>query len=338
MAAGRTPTDDHPVDPAVGPADRDTVSPSDDDTPAAGTAGTSGAAGSAEPDGVTGSLGRTLRVVAGFIAPTTLIAALFLYFGYVWTDACYEYYGVDAATLQFSAQDYMLRSVQALYVPVGALLLITLVAVWVHPTVVAAVLRHRRSPAVRRILITAALIGGALVLLAISAVLVPSWWGADSMAAPLFACTGVLLVSYVRSLNRRRGDGPRSTAGDVRERLSAGVVLAIVTLTVFWTANSFAIQYGRGTAIALADRLDVRPAVVIDTAEGLFLNRLPGVEETALPTLTENQKYHFRYRGLRLLAQSGDRMFLVPAAWTAGTGTALMLRDNSDIRIQLAGG
>jgi hypothetical protein len=327
VTAGATPSAEEPADPAVRPGGDAGGNPNDIAN-----------AGSAETDGVAGSLGRTLRLVAGFIAPTTMIAALFLYFGYVWTDALYEYYGIDAATLQFSAQDYMLRSVQALYVPVGALLLIALVAVWVHPVLVGAVLRYRQSPAVRGTLITGAVIGGALVLLGISAVVFPSWWREESIAAPLFACTGVLLLSYLRSLNRRRVNGTRFVPGDARQRLSAGVVLAFVTLTVFWTANSFAIQYGKGTAITLGAQLDRRPAVILDTTEGLFLNRLPGVQETTLPISTADQKYHFRYRGLRLLAQSGDRMFFVPSQWTPGDGAALMLRDNPDIRVQLYAG
>jgi len=336
VTAVRTPSDEDPPDTAVDPPDVDAPGPA--------SGAIAPAAVPPEPAGVAGLLGRNLRVVAGFIAPTTLIAALFLYFGYVWTDALYEYYGIDAATLQFSAQDYMLRSVQALYVPVGALLLITLVAVWVHPVVASTVLRHRQSRTLRGILIGGAVVGGTLILAGISAVVFPSWWaapgrlvtahGSESMAAPLFACTGVLLLSYLRSLNRARRRGRPSAAGDTRERLSAGVVLAIVTLTVFWSANNFAIQYGRGTAIALAEQLSLRPAVIIDTTEALFLNRLPGVEETALPSQTTDQKYHFRYRGLRLLAQSGDRMFFVPSKWTPGAGTALMLRDNPDIRVQ----
>ena len=327
MTAAATPTDEQPPHPAPGPEATRGNPGNDVANP-----------GPAETDGVAGALGRNLRLVAGFIAPTTMIAALFLYFGYVWTDALYEYYGIDAATLQFSAQDYMLRSVQALYVPVGALLLIILVAVWAHPVLVDAVLRHRQSPALRTILVAGAAIGGALVLLGISALVFPSWWREESIAAPLLACAGVLLLSYLRSLNRRRVNGTRFVPTDAKERLSAGVVLAFVTLTVFWTANSYAILYGRGTAITLGAQLDQRPAVILDTTEGLFLNRLPGVEETTLPMSTANQTYHFRYRGLRLLAQSGDRMFFVPSQWTPGDGTALMLRDTPNIRVQLYAG
>lgn len=171
-----------------------------------------------------------------------------------------------------------------------------------------------------------------------SALVFPSWWPEESIAAPLFACTGVLLLSYLRSLNRRRVSGTRFVPGDARERLSAGVVLALLTLTVFWTANSYAILYGRGTAITLSAQLDQRPAVILDTTEGLFLNRLHGVEETALPLSTANQTYHFRYRGHAAACQSGDRMVFVPSHWTPGDGTALMLRDSPNIRVQLYAG
>src|ERR1700709_252107 len=91
------------------------------------------------------SVSRSFRVLAGFVAPVTILTALFIYFGYVWTDSFYEYFGVDAATLQFSPQDYMLRSVGALYVPVGAILLISLIFVWIQPSVIAFVLRNRHA-------------------------------------------------------------------------------------------------------------------------------------------------------------------------------------------------
>ncbi len=65
------------------------------------------AAAPAPSDGAT-TISRSFRALAGFVAPTAILTALFLYFGYVWTDSFYEYYGVDAATLQFTPQDYML--------------------------------------------------------------------------------------------------------------------------------------------------------------------------------------------------------------------------------------
>lgn len=283
-----------------------------------------------------GSLGHNVRVLVGFVAPTTILTALFLYFGYVWTDSFYEYFGVDAATLQFSPQDYMLRSVQALYVPVGAILLIGLLLTWAQPSIVVVVLRHRHvrwwQVAWRALLG----IGLALMVAGVVFVLLPGASTRSSMLAPLCIAAGVLVLGYCRSLAalRRRGRFRRAGA---RERTGTGLVLAIVTLCLFWSANSFAQQYGRGMAVDLGGQLTLRPAVTMDTTQELFL-QLPGVTETGLPAASKDQTFHFRYRGLRLLAQSGDRMFLVSTQWTPHTGRALMLTTGPDVRIQFAAG
>src|SRR4051794_41077820 len=256
---------------------------------------------------------RSFRVLAGFVAPVTILTALFLYFGYVWTDSFYEYFGVDAATLQFSPQDYMLRSVAALYVPVGTILLISLLFVWVQPSIVAFLLRNRHARWWRiawRILVA---LGILLLLAGLLFVLVPATTARDSMLAPLSLAAGVLLLSYCRSLAGLRSSG-RSRRSGPRERAATTLVLAVVTLTLFWSANSFAQQYGRGMAVALSHQIRLRPAVVLDTTEELFL-QLPGVSESALPAVSTGQQFHFRYRGLRLLAQSADRMFFVSTEW-----------------------
>lgn len=55
--------------------------------------------------------------MASFVAPTTFVTALLFYFGFAYTDALYEQFGVDAATLGFSSQDYLLRSASPLFIP-----------------------------------------------------------------------------------------------------------------------------------------------------------------------------------------------------------------------------
>ncbi len=285
-----------------------------------------------EPNAVT----RNFRALAGFVAPVTVLTALFLYFGYVWTDSFYEYFGVDAATLQFSPQDYMLRSVAALYVPVGAILLISLVFVWVQPSVIAFVLRNRHARwwlIAWRGLVTVGLL---LVLAGVLFVVAPGTTAPDSMLAPLSLAVGVLLLAYCRSLNRMRTRTRARRAGS-RERAATTLVLAVVTLCLFWSANSFAQQYGRGMAVTLSQQIRLRPAVVLDTTEELFL-QLPGVTESALPAVSADQQFHFRYRGLRLLAQADDRMFFVSTGWSPGSGRTLMLTSGPGVRLQFAAG
>ena len=288
------------------------------------------------PPDETNTLSRSFRVLAGFVAPVTILTALFLYFGYVWTDSFYEYFGVDAATLQFSPQDYMLRSVAALYVPVGAILLISLAFVWVQPSVIVLARRHRHSRWWRVVWLVLVAVGMLSVAAGVAFVLLPGSTSRDSMLAPLLLAAGVLLLAYCRSLDGLRSSG-RPRRARAREGASTGLILAVVTLCLFWGANSFAQQYGRGMAVDLGEQLRLRPAVVLDSTEELFL-QLPGVTESALPAASAGQQFHFRYRGLRLLAQAEDRMFFVSTSWTPGSGRAVMLTAGPTVRLQFAAG
>src|SRR5919106_2211839 len=55
------------------------------------------------------------EVITTFVAPTTLVGALVFYFGWTRTRAWWLYFGVDPSVLGFSNQDYVLRSVNALF-------------------------------------------------------------------------------------------------------------------------------------------------------------------------------------------------------------------------------
>lgn len=50
--------------------------------------------------------------------------------------------------------------------------------------------------------------------------------------------------------------------------------------------------------------------------------------ESVLPTL-EGEPFRYRYRGLRLLVQGDDQMFLVPERWTPSNSTVVVPVDGS---------
>src|SRR3954451_19165676 len=82
---------------------------------------------------------RWYTVATTFVAPATFITALLFYFGYVSSRAQYAYFGVDVDTIGLSTRDFVMRSPQALLVPVllltviGALLLTVARALTRHP-------------------------------------------------------------------------------------------------------------------------------------------------------------------------------------------------------------
>ena len=77
-------------------------------------------------------LERAVQVVTAIVAPTTVLTALLFYFGWIRTNALFQYFGVDATVLGFTTQDYLLRSTEALYVPLGTLLVLGLAGVRAH--------------------------------------------------------------------------------------------------------------------------------------------------------------------------------------------------------------
>src|SRR5829696_1227867 len=78
------------------------------------------------------SLRGTLEGMALVLAPGTLLTALAYYFGWVRTDALYAYFGIDVGHLGLSTTDYILRSVEPLWLPASVMLLIILLGVWGH--------------------------------------------------------------------------------------------------------------------------------------------------------------------------------------------------------------
>lgn len=62
-----------------------------------------------------GAVDKWIGVVAGVVAPTTVITGLCYYFGFVSARAYFAYFGVDTESFQYSTTDYVLRSVSVLY-------------------------------------------------------------------------------------------------------------------------------------------------------------------------------------------------------------------------------
>jgi hypothetical protein len=79
------------------------------------------------------------------------------------------------------------------------------------------------------------------------------------------------------------------------------------------------------------DRLRA-PVVAVRARSGSTSARLPPTP-TSLPEATPGQHFRYRYRGLRLLAQSGDRMFLIPKDWTWRDGDVLVVPPGSGVRV-----
>lgn len=285
------------------------------------------------PEVPTTSLVERLRTAAGVIAPTTLIAALLYYYGYVTTLARFAYFGVDLSTLRMSTQDLALRSVEALYVPLAALLAAGLVGFWLHTTVRAFLVQGKYTRLLQRGGWLAITLGTVLLVRAVIGIIHSSIAANEFPGiTPISLGLGALLMAYGRHLvTYVSPDQNRSQRRRRLERVVWTAVSGIAVLSLFWLTNSFAAAYGRGQADVDSLKLGTKPSVTLDTKERLYLG-YPGVEETHLP-IENGQQFRYRYRGLRLLIESDSRLFLIPERWRKG-GNVLVLPEDSSVRVQ----
>jgi uncharacterized membrane protein YidH (DUF202 family) len=270
-------------------------------------------------------LTRWLAVGSSIIAPATLLTTMLFYFGYVSSRAQFRYFGLDVDTIGLSTNDFVMRSPQVLLVPLLAVALAAIALLLVH-------VRLRRHPPSTRtvrvaVMLTLVMLAGGLLL-----VLAYRWLGRApvyALATPLLIGTGSAVLAYIFWMPQapewlRRSHDER--ASWVRPTVTA-LALVVVATCMFWATATLAEWTGRGNAKQTARQLDDLPAVILDTKERLFLT--DGiVEESVLPGSSPDG-FRFRYRGLRLLIQGEDHMFLVPNQWSSS---------NSTLAVQIDGG
>ncbi len=283
---------------------------------------------------------RALELIGLVVAPTTLVTALAFYFGWVLTDSRAAYFGIDASALDYSTQDYLLRSADALFVPLGSVFVLALGCVWLH----AFALRQLREPAARaRLRIAAGVavaVGSAVFALGVLAVFRPLSFSPHYLFRSASSGIGIALLAYGLQLLDRIGAAERGqvraseTAASVRAT-ALGLVALLVVLSGFWTASEYADALGRGRAQRLAASLDLRPQVKVYAPKRLALDSGGVVEERLAG---DDGAYRYRYSGLRLLVRSGGKYFLVPEGWTRRSGTAVVLADSPDYRFEFGAG
>jgi hypothetical protein len=307
-----------------------------------------------------------ISIGATVVAPATLLGTLLFYFGYVSSRSQYAYFGVDVDTIGLSTQDYIMRSPQPLLVPLlvltltgaGLLTLSAAVRARISSSIARAadkvnpgtdpernIKRIRRSIQGMAVFGVTALSAGVVLLFIYSYVRAWAYYG---LVTPLLIAAGAALAAYAPRVMRllpwpheqptaardagvaRRPRGPASSSPLAR-RTANLLACVVIAASIFWATATIAQWSGRGLAQYDAMHFDSLPSVILDTKERLFL-RDPGIEETVLPA-SEGQTFHYRYRGLRLLIEGQNRMFLVPDVWSASDSTLIVPLDGS-VRVQ----
>jgi hypothetical protein len=266
------------------------------------------------------------EVITTFVAPTTLVGSLVFYFGWTRTRAWWLYFGVDPSVLGFSNQDYVLRSVNALF---PALLVAAIAAAGVAWAVrrtdrlVADIGSGSAGPNAPRFLARARTIIGALGAALFAAGVLALFWGVlqFEVLSALTLGMGAMLLALARRLRTSR-----ETASG-RGTWEAAALWVVLILSAFWAISDFALITGRGAARFTGNN----PAVTIFSAERLGLEG-PGVDSGVLAA---QERYRFRYTGLRMLLRTGGSYVLAPEGWEPGA-TVFVVDDEPSLRFEFS--
>ena len=128
---------------------------------------------------------------------------------------------------------------------------------------------------------------------------------------------------------------PRSPAWQSALRLL--LVGSVITLALFWEVSNFAGVVGRGYAQQIAATVSQLPRVTAFSTTSLGIEA-PGVREERIEADpdTGNDAIRYRTTGLRFLASSGGRIFLLHDGWKPRGGTVIVLPDNEQVRWQFS--
>jgi hypothetical protein len=282
------------------------------------------------------SVSSLLGAVTKVGPPLTIVTALLIYFGWARADAQSKAMGVDVSMFGYSTQDYVLRSISTLYLPLLVISGLGLGWLALDRQLTELTASAEGSARLRRAGL-AALLGGGVA--AVAAIL---WaWalpGRGDLVAPLTVAGGTAVAAYGTRLTRLAPARPdRATPASPERAARAVLVGGIITLAMFWELSSYAGVVGRGYAERIARTVGSLPRVTVTSPDPLGV-LAPGVTEEAvtLPGPTGAHNVRYRTTGLRLLVSSGGRVFLLTEGWRPGQGAVVVLPDDDTLRWQLS--
>ena len=261
------------------------------------------------------------RLVATVGSPIAIVTALLFYFGWVRTRFQARGLGYDATVLDLSLQDYLLKSVNVLFLPLIALVLGFLLLHQLHRRIIAAAQGDDR---IHSLVIRAShlMIISWPIWLAVTIVLL-ALPATKLIAIPASLTAGTMLALYGSTLARELDGTSRWTP------MTTALVCLLLAFALFWDTERVA----RATGEAFAEDILAYPqqlvAVDVYSAKRLEISA-PGTTEH---TLGSDSAYTFRYTGLRLLEGTRDRYVLL----NEGGGHIIILRDADGLRFEFSG-
>ena len=271
---------------------------------------------------------RALGVISAIGPPITVVTALLFYFGWARADAQAAQMGLNVSLFGYTGQDYMLISINALFMPLVCLLVASVVWVALDRTLRRRIDEDRGRAIIVRNAGIAALVSGLVVGISLLlAILEPA---RTALYTPYLMALGVLVATWCVRLRRLGRDGKLPALTTEQRAVETTLVLSLVTLLLFWGTADYAQALGRRLAINFEQGVQYMPRAEVYSHKPLSIGSNAvrevkvGSGDTAL----------YRYDGLRLLVLSGGRFFLLHDGWTPRDGTVIVLPDDNSVRIE----
>jgi hypothetical protein len=255
-------------------------------------------------------------------SPLAVTGALLYYFGWVRTTIQSRYLGFDASVLGLSTTDFVLKSVNVLFVPAVLLAVLAVAARHGDQLLIRRVAsRPRTRQRVLRILTVTRWSWLAFAGLAVAMLLVPA---VRSYALPT-CLTGALLVAlYTDRLMARW------SRAEVMSQATRVFLVVLLALGVFWFTERLARTIGEGYARQILNHPEELPAVIVYSTKDLRLDA-PGVRSEALGP---GEGFRYRYVGLRLMQASQERYVLLSVDPFHGLHRVVVLPYSADVRTE----
>lgn len=270
---------------------------------------------------------RAVDLLTAIGPPLTIATALLVYFGWARTDAQSKTMGLDVSLFGYTVQDFVLRSIPSLFIPLVWLLIVAVL--WLTlDRILARLLAAGHVVGIGRLAWVLVFTGVACAAaMWLGVILQPE---RTLLYVPYIMAGGVLLATWGLSLWRRSRNDTGGTVTPVSRGTERTLILCLVTLLLFWGTSDFAQALGRGLAVSYEEQSALLPTAVVYSTQRLAISA-PNVSEEASGTADQPS---YRYSGLRLLVVSGGRIFLLNEGWTIRNGKVVVLRDEPGLRVE----
>jgi hypothetical protein len=277
-----------------------------------------------------------LRALGLLVAPTTLVTALLYYFGRISSAAYFFHFAVQQSALGFSPTDYLLRSADPMVRPLVGLAVVAMIAIAGH----ALLMRLMRRPGRRSLTwlpSAVALLGFLIFVQGVGGPMpvLPQLVDYAFLFPPLYLAAGLLLITYSVFLRSQllAASDQQGTQTSVSSWMTRALLALVGLLTLFFLfvgVTRYAQAYGRTLAAQAGKDPSTQTSAVVYSTKSLSIEA-KGVYEDPLPVASA---YRYRYRGLRLLAWTNSKYFLIPEGWPEDK-TTIVLPESSDLRVEL---